>query len=570
MKRALAMALGAVMVAGSAAPATAASHIDFSGYYKIQYMNETNTSYSRGDKSFTDSYFQDRLQLDLTFSPTDEISVYWRLRGPGSYKRWGRYENSDKSLYTQYIYGEIKQDWGTFLVGRISDDLDAYGLASLGYSGTSIAGFTNAMPFDRADVVDGVRYTYAWDNGFGILAQYGKLGNDGQYGGRIDDLGNDLNGASDQDYDRYQVEGTYSWDGGGAALGVFYDRNAQNGGANWRNDVVFHKSQAWGINPAIMHSWGDFSIHFEGMAQWGKTYYHYDKLNGRRGEDSVKDRGYGAYLDFDYNYGPGNVNLASWWVSGTGLDEMDKSNPKSKSAADIVGGNFYPLLVAYNGDNLNGGGNRYYGNAGRHLSAIGFANNAYENYVQTAYEAAGTAGFLNEGAFAAANYTGAYATGADLLNYVEGLTTRTQTNSFNKDTDANHWAIALTGNHAFTDDISMHYGLAYLALNKPNYRIAKSASVSGLNGVTTVDRISYQTQDKDLGFEVDLGFTFQLLDNLSFSTAFGYMFNGDAYKQLKGYRWNETNAANGDGNIKARWQDADDSYVWFNSLTFAF
>ena len=579
MKRALAMALGAVMVAGSAAPATAASHIDFSGYYRIMYMSETNTSYGREDKSFTDSYFQDRLQLDLTFSPTDEISVYWRLRGPGSYQRWGRYEKSDKSLYTQYIYGEIKQDWGTFLVGRISDDLDAYGLASLGYSGTSIAGFTNAMPFDRADILDGVRYSYAWDNGFGIMAQYGKMDNNGVK------AGNNGNYASDQDWDRYQVEGTYAWDGGGVSLNVFYDRNATSGidgtnalgwsaGNDWYNGAL-NKIEQWGLNPSIMHAWDNgFSIHFEGMAMWGSAEYAYTNANGRNRTKDMDGEGYGAYLDFDYNYGPGNATLAGWWVSGSDLNEMNEKDPKSKSIADLAAGNFYPLLVAYNGDNLNGGGNRYYGNAGRHLSGIGFANNAYENYVSDGHAGrlVGETTATTTATYAALNNTDIdlNAGGTFEAQFLNGG--RTQKVSFNNDTDANHWAVALTGNHAFTDDISVHYGLAYLALNKANYRVAKAGSYDGTNWTTN----GYTTQDKDLGFEIDLGVTIQLLDNLKFSSAFGYMFNGDAYKQLKGY-----NVVKGAGNtsvtaieandsVKAKWQDADDSYVWFNSLTFAF
>lgn len=618
MKRALAMGLGALMVAGSAAPASAAAHIDFSGYYRVMYMSETNTSHTRESASFTDSYFQDRLNLDLTFSPTDEISVYWRLRGPGSYQRWGRGSKDDKSLYTHFIYGEIKQDWGTVLVGRISDDLDVYGLASLGYQPATVDIFTNTGPFDRADVLDGVRYSYAWDNGFGIMAQYGKLDNNGQSGGNInggngywglDEWENtDPNGKSDQDWDRYQLEATYNWDGGGAALGFFYDRNATYNGDGWGRrskpgpgyryypenlaGYAVNKTESWGVNPAIMHSWGDFSMHFEGMAQWGKNYYLYAKDDGRKGEFSRNATGYGAYLDADYNYGPGNVTLAAWWVSGSDLNDT-----KDKSIANIVGGNFYPLLVAYNGANLNPGGNRYDDITGKdNLSAIGFANNAYYNYVAAGYNSfADTFGtrnpttgfydankpFLNHDMLSLRATNGGVGDQAVTAGYIDNFNAivggdagRQRTTSFNNGTDANHWAIALTGNHAFTDDISMHYGLAYLALNKPNYRVATSGTVDTAAALNW-GGIGYTTQDKDLGFEVDLGFTFQLLDNLKFTSAFGYMFNGDAYKQLKGY-----NVVKGNGNtgnllengdsIRARWTDADDSYVWFNSLTFAF
>jgi len=66
-----------------------------------------------------------------------------------------------------------------------------------------------------------------------------------------------------------------------------------------------------------------------------------------------------------------------------------------------------------------------------------------------------------------------------------------------------------------------------------------------------------------------LGFSFKLLDNLTLTTAFGYMANGDAYKTLKGYRISE-GANAGDYNVNAKWEDADDSYVWANTLTFSF
>ena len=642
MKRALAMGLGALMVAGSAAPASAASHIDFSGYYRIMYMSETNTGYGRESRSFTDSYFQDRLQLDLTFSPTDEISVYWRLRGPGTYQRWGgvgvhNTGRNEKSLYTQFIYGEIKQDWGTVLIGRMSDDLDCAGLCTFGYMPENIPIYTNVGAFDRGDIMDGVRYSYDWDNGFSILAQYVKLG-------AFNDEGDPVyfgDTASDEDYDRFQLQGAYSWDGGGVSLHAYYDRNAasmwlsdrlgtslwapgsfadQGVGNTWYDPNTYyhgyavaslgwlaegssyfdqagnltstisnlrvHKSEQWGLNPSIMHTWGDFSVHFEGMATWGQTKVSYDEnhvVNGlsRRSMD-IDGEGYGAYLDFDYNYGPGNVTLAGWWVSGTDVDEMyDRNgqfnrNAESESIANLVGGNFYPLLVAYNGVNSNPSGNRHYGNAGAKVSAIGFANNAYENYVWE-----GHVGGLDSGA--GGNYWAINDSTVDLNDFRGGdymlerdvLTAsninRTRTVSFNNGTDANHWAIALTGNHAFTDDISMHYGLAYLGLNKANYRVVNSATVNAAG--TNYANLGYTSQDKELGFEIDLGFTFQLLDNLKFTSAFGYMFNGDAYKQFKGYKHIDADASGaldaGD-HIRGVWEDADDSYVWFNSLTFAF
>jgi len=79
-----------------------------------------------------------------------------------------------------------------------------------------------------------------------------------------------------------------------------------------------------------------------------------------------------------------------------------------------------------------------------------------------------------------------------------------------------------------------------------------------------------------MGVEIDLGFTFKLLDNLDFGTSFGYMWNGGAYKRLKGYRatvyaTNKGSITPGDTvSFEAIWEDPKDSYVWYNTLTFAF
>ena len=551
MKRALAMALGAMMVAGSAAPATAASHIDFSGYYRVNYMLDVNRGMESEAGSFTDHYFDDRLLINMTFSPTDEIAVHWQLRGPNR-ERWGAGTRAG-NLVTQHVYGEIKQDWGTVLVGRLDNGLDVYGLASLGYQ-PGFGPYQNYGPFDRADVIDAVRYTNRWDNGFGLMVQYAKMeaGGYSDYTRTYTDstgdtvvlpAGTHANKSSDEDADRVQAEVSYMWDGGGASLGLMYDRNATGGYhgtsaayVDRLNNVYLHdKTTAFFVNPAIMHSWGNFSVHFEGMAGWGST----DAYNRGLGKSRSADAdGYGAYLDFDYNYGPGNVNLAGWWVSGSDLGDRD-----SGSLVDLVGGNFYPLLVAYgytgNGawriDLNNNEGSR------KAINAIGVANNAFENFIAPNLGAGST--FLDTG-----NVMPAALATQSVTRFV-GTT-------FNEGTDANHWAVSLSGNHAFTDDITMHYAVAYLALNNPNYRV-----VDSWDGTTA----KMKEQDKDLGFEVDLGFQFQLLDNLSFTSSFGYMFTGDAYKELRGY--NENTAT---GLSKAKWRDGDDTYVWYNTLQFDF
>ena len=576
----------------SAVQADAASHVDFKGYYRVYYNNTYNLGAQDEGAAFTDSYFAHRLHLEMTFRPTDEIAVYWNLRGPAG----ARFGNADNGLTTRFVYGEIKQDWGTVVLGRIDDNLDMYGLASLGYQPGDH--FRNWGPFDNAGNVDAIRWSNRWDNGFQLMGQYVKLNNNRVEGGSTW-AGNDPadgrgNRASDQDYDRYQVEGAYFWDGGGASLNVIYDRNANGGNyigrdrnpgwvnGRWDDTADLNYTTAWFINPAIMHSWGDFSVHFEGMAGWGKYHADNTRLRGANRWKDTDAEGYGFYLDADYNYGPGNVMLAGWYTSGS-----DLSDTKDKGLVDIVQGNFYPLLVAYSNVSL-GTEARYDARGeGNELTMVGVANNAFVNFIQTGYNnnafiktnygATGTAnmqaivaGLMNDvGMGGDTNMIGAATPGGNFQSKFQAGADgndRTRTLSFNEGKASNHWAIAVAGNHAFTDDISMNYGLGYLALTNPNYRIAKSATVT--NTGANVGNYRFHEQDKDLGFEIDLGFRFQLLDNLTFHSTFGYMINGDAYKSLKGYRLVETGV--GEGRIEAVWEDPKNTYIWANTLQFDF
>jgi hypothetical protein len=303
------------------------------------------------------------------------------------------------------------------------------------------------------------------------------------------------------------------------------------------------------------------SVHFEGMAGWRDSRYSYStaypNLTGTRKNGVHHDSdGYGAYLDLDYNYGPGNVNLAAWWVSGSDLGDKD-----SGSLVDIVGGNFYPLLVAYGGT-----GNGKFRNGGstgssNGLNAIGIANNAYENFIKSAIEPGKSLTLLNGSGSLQAH-------GLEADNQSAGAN-RGRFTSFNENTDANHWAVSLSGNHSITDEITVHYAVAYLALNNPNYRVANRVDYSSSNTGT----VHYADQEKDLGFEADLGVQLKLLDNLSFTSSFGFMATGDAYRELRGYQKTVGSADAGPSAgdvVKAKWRDADNVYVWYNTLQFDF
>lgn len=558
----LSLALASILALSYGVPAQAASHVDFRAYYRLHFMNAVNVGHQPANRSFTDSYYQHRLNFDVDFIATDEVSVHWRFRAPNSNNgsRWGQ-PASSANLTSMYYYGKIKQDWGTLYVGRLPEYMDEFGLVSLGWAVVQDPYFfVKACPFDSGAYLDAIMLDAKFGKGWGLKSLYTRLT-------PAQDTRNEF--PSDRDWDRYFVEGRYQWETGGASLGLRFDRNATFEGHNGLD-----KAKLWHVNPAFMQSWGNFSLHAEALAGWGRTERSIDRA------PDLKARGQGFYLDLNYDYEGGNVLMSGWWVSGTDLsrDPADFSE-KSNSLVDM-GLSFRPLIVAnqaaaYGWNRIDAKGSGWV-----NQDAVGLANNAYANFIQDAYSpAAGSADrpFLSGGGQAAIDGltggvwdgTGAGLSFQDALSAYfsgAGVVDRRRTSSFNNNTAANHWALALVGKHSFSPEITMNYALGYLALNKPNYRVVNRATWDV--GGQAISGVSYAEQKKDLGFEADLGFTLQLLDNLRFSSLFGYMFTGDAYRTMKGFTYAHNSL--GDGDIKAVWADGDDAYVWYNVLQFDF
>jgi hypothetical protein len=438
-------------------------------------LNYWNQGFDDKDNKSSDSFFVNRLQMDFGFHATDEVSVYWRLRAPGN-QRWGAAaaNGGNNAAMTRWIYGEVKQDWGTVAVGKLNDARADLGLASLGWTpGGPDVNATNFLPFDYDTPVDGVHYANRWDNGFQLAAAFL----------RIVSVPNNRDG-DDQTKDLFAVEPAFFWDGGGASLGLHYIRdNASDyvAGLGPKNGAL----KMFRINPAISHSFGDFSVHFEGMAAWGSQ----EKYITGTGMKDFDSEGYAFYMDVDYNYGPGNVNLAGWWAAGA-------SNPDGGGDDKIKGmvgfDTFAPLVVAYypNGYDWNRGS---YNQSNAAIDAVTVANMLSGPSANRAGQSGGLIG----------------------------------------EATANHWGIDLNGAHAFTDDLTLTYALAYLSLNKTR-----------------------EGAKKAIGFEADLGLQIQLLDNLQFGTTFGYLFAGDALRI--------------EDTTPGTFKDAEDAYTWINTLTFAF
>jgi hypothetical protein len=458
--------------------ASAKSQIDFSGHYRTYMYGVMNQQFTNSDYSTTDFTLFDRLQFDMAFHATDEVSVYWRLRAPAR-QRWGQYA-AETSIQSRYFYGEVKQDWGTVSIGRLQDAYADLGLASLGWApGGPDVNATYMGVFDWDDAASGIRYANRWDNGFQLAAAVLRLG-----------TAEKANGLSEETNDIFILEPAFFWDGGGASFGIHYQRDhlqTQMAGVGDKLDAReaaagttnpdYPNGRNWGgpdqpaykfyaINPAVSHSFGDFSIHFEAKMGWGT----WQETN--EDTEDVKISGYAAYFDVDYNYGPGNVNLAAWWAAGT----SDDNDGDKITGAQDMGGAFAPLVVAFlsNGNGWNRGS----------TNAVALAN-----------ELSGP--------------------GDQIISL-----------------QANHMAVDLNGAHAFTDDLTLTYALAYLALNK-----------------------TAEGKKKDIGYEADLGLQIQLLDNLHLGTTFGYLMAGKALQ---------------DYDAEGKLVDAKDAYTWLTTLTFNF
>jgi hypothetical protein len=489
--------------------ASAKSQIDFSGHYRTYMYGHWNQNMVDKDSDIysSDFYLTDRLQFDMAFHATDEVSVYWRLRAPAR-QRWGSYTAGD-SIQSRFFYGEVKQDWGTISAGRLRDDYADFGLASLGWApGGPDVNATYMGVFDYDDAMSGIRYVNRWDNGFQLAALILRPESARLVGAEFGGTSRERAGMKDSTRDIFALEPAFFWDGGGASLGIHFERNqvSQAGGFDIRftdkgdpdayEDYDFNGGnkpslKIYALNPAVTHSFGDFSIHAEGKIAQGEI----AGTKGMVGEDQdgnsvvlpvdkIKTSGYAAYIDFDYNYGPGNVNLAAWWAAGSKDATVDSDSITLDGVVDM-GSAFAPLVVAY-----------------------GARGNGWNR---------GMPGY-------------GPVTAVEIANWISGPPTLNN--------NANHMALDLNGSHAFTDDLTLTYAVAYLTLNK-----------------TREDEVNRKFK-KEIGYEADLGLQIQLLDNLHLGTTFGYLMAGDA---MADYDY-----------VNGKKLSPADAYTWLNTLTFNF
>jgi hypothetical protein len=472
MRKLIILALSLFLVSIFASPGIAETKIKFSGFYKIFHENNVNFErHASNSQHDNESYFWHRLQLLVDFTPTDDINIRWVLRGPNTV-RWGQIPYGDASganagrhldLFTRAIYATINTDYGKFVVGRHNGSMvgNIAGLETLGYN-QKYGDFLAVHVFDWNLPFDGITYTKNWDNGFGIHVLYVKERSENSITSFYD---------SDNDADRFGIEPYYKWDGGGVSLLISYLRDkSATSSYQLSSNYVYPVRDNWQffLNPALILSWGSFTLHFEGKVAWGETEYR-RAINAPGApvleKNKVKDSGLGLYVDGVYNYGPGAVTLAGWFIDGNDLDEGGPAPGRKKGHGLVGGGSFSPFLVAYG-------------------SVIGLGNGSRVNVL------------------------------GDTSPNGRGV---------NKYKVNNHWAIAILGDHNFTKDVKFHWGLGY-------FRSVNARGRHLIGYDSNLDPI-FANNSKDLGFEVDVGLIAKLLDNLSFESHFGYFKNGAAFKR---------------------------------------
>jgi hypothetical protein len=389
----------------------------------------------------------------------------------------------------------------------------------LGYAPGWGSEFLYVMPFDIDGPTDSIVYSYDFGNGFTLAAFYAKdnldpfWGNDGSPA-----LPQPPRQNKDADRDRFGIEPRYQWDTGGFSLGLVYIRDMSlvwtertpaapsplNDPNNPNHPYMDRTAWEIQINPAFVQSWGPFSIHFEGVVAWAKY----------TGRDVCQD-----WAD----QGPGS-GYASPCVQQPDQDYKDSGLGLYLDASYNYGAGDVTLMAWY---------------------ADG-----------TSWDDRNGHDLVNMGDFAPflVAYNG------------QTLGTGTWSNSLVDDprvtdngTLNNHWGIGLLGNHSINDDIRLNYGLGFFRLvSLPNDpRAAGPAGVGPYTG--------QPNRSKSLGVEIDLGATFQILDNLSFETQFGYMFNGGAYRNSR----YDPDAATGDP-VAVIGRKAKNTFAWANVLSVTF
>lgn len=501
MKKMLVLALGVLLVAAFCAPvAMAETKLEWSGNYRVRYNVYNNWNgvpvfggpTDETDQEDKNANWDHRFRWQPSFVVSDCLKLSTRIQAYSS--SWGTNNgnNTRADLTLNRAWMDIKTKYGLFKIGRMY--AGSLGLDPLGYTGGMFISaahgvFTNVQPFDYTR--DGDRIVYNLPLGaFTFSAVYEKIA----------EVDNANQGSQqfyptapgyDDDADLYAMVGSYKWATGAANLSGVYqrNRNISSGLVPGQNDV---ERDTFILAPAVVSTFGPFSLHFEADFLWATQKYdeYPTNLLGLAARPDEDYTGWGVYMDGWYNYGPGEVGMLFQYLQGTNFNEG--VNETHEGELGIGRGDHYPFLVA--------------------------------NFLIQNHD-------LTDGQMANFNAAG----------YLAG-------------DDRNYWSVGLQANHNITEVLMMHAALGYFSLvNTPDRNDYNAAlAAAGIASAAT------EELSKELGFEVDLGLNWKIMEGLDFTTMFGYFFAGDA--------WNLGGAlTNSNLNV-----EAGNAYAWRNMLWMSF
>lgn len=480
MKKTLVLALGVFLLMAFCAPVMpevkAETKLDFSGHYRVRYWYRNNSSLSNdADQEDKQSYFDQRFRIQPTFTVSDclKLVTRWRaINGVQYGQNPSGMNNSD--LWLERAYMDIKTKYGLFAIGRQSGG--TAGLTSLGYDGPlgmTTSDLLYVDPFDSEGPRDRIKYTLPLGAAT-LVGVYEKT--------TEQDSGN-LGGAPantypqgwfgyDDDRDLYALAGLYKWATGNAGLWFIYTRDhTVTESTETQNNVnflpyVYRDTNIYTINGALINSFGPFSLHFEGIYQFGTSNvpgaYAWNGANWvyANVDRDVDLEGWGVYLDMNYNFGPGDAGLMFSYVDGADVEVDNAGNITKVSGMTGMGGDHAPFLVFYD---------------------VGVVN----NHQMTNY-------FANAGANLMQNPLG---------NPI-----------------SNHWMLGLYGDYSLTERLMLYASIGYFSLTDFD---RDQATILGF--------APNEEPSKDLGAEMDVLLTWKIMDGLMYSSGFGYFWGGDAY-----------------------------------------
>lgn len=482
MKKLMILALGVILVAAYAVPAMAETQVDFSGSYRVQAYYNTNMNLADdSEDEFKTSYFRHRFRAAFNIMPNDNITLVLKMQANKDQK-WGEAASGQNGVANLYVapgdvYANADNDFDIYQI--YMDIRTPYGMFSFGrmpggFTGLQLLGYTGSsywgcsLPFDAEDYWTAVKYTYA-SGPLTVVAKWTKVT---EYDNTSGDLGNPgvltqaITGGGNQ-YD--QDRDTYT------ILPIY---RFPNGGVTLNLSYAVDKTgQAFG------------AVGVNGADADGYVWLIEPAIAYQFGP-------VGLYGELQYR--TGKVTFSDAWQS---LFPAGTVGPPAEDV-DLSGLGFY-LAGVYNygmgevgleylwtqgDDGTEADRNMAAVNSGGDFTPMFIMNNGWTG-LQTALPAGSTGSAAMTGGLAGT---------------------------------ANHWYLGAWVDHNVTEDLMLHAALGYAQINETRPFETRAANGTFVAGWEEVSR--------DYGWEIDLGVSYAIMSNLTYTLDFGYFTPGDFHK----------------------------------------